>query len=122
MEDIILEEFENIPAPIGPFFKFPDEETFLKEARIAGFVRNEPVYDNEGNETEKTKEMIINASLHHAIDVIGIIQRGGEWDDEGNVITPPEVLEGWHVNYQGVLPEGWENYAVYPQKPVRVWA
>jgi hypothetical protein len=47
---------------------------------------------------------------------------GGEWDDEGNVITPPEVLDGWHVNYQGVLPDGWEEFAVYPANPVRVWA
>jgi hypothetical protein len=43
----------------------------------------------------------ITASHTHALDVIGVITRGGEWDDEGNVITPPEVLDGWHVNYVG---------------------
>ena len=54
--------------------------------------------------------------------MIGQISRGGEWDDEGNVITPPEVLDGWHLNYVGNLPDGWEQYAVRPKNPVRVWA
>jgi len=54
--------------------------------------------------------------------VIGRITRGGEWDDEGNVITPPEVLDGWHINYRGEVPDGWEQYAVWPENPVRVWA
>jgi hypothetical protein len=58
----------------------------------------------------------------HAIDVIGVITRGGEYDPEtGDVIVAPEVLDGWHVNYQGVLPDGWEQYAVSPENPVRVW-
>jgi hypothetical protein len=37
------------------------------------------------------------------------------------VITPPEVLDGWHVNYVGEVPEGWEQYAVSPEQPVRVF-
>ena len=41
-----------------------------------------------------------------AIDVVGKI---------------PE-LDGWHVNFAGELPDGWEDYAVYPANPVRVWA
>ena len=42
----------------------------------------------------------------HAIDVVGKI---------------PE-LNGWHVNFAGELPDGWEQYAVSPENPVRVWA
>ena len=41
-----------------------------------------------------------------AIDVVGEI---------------PE-LNGWHVNYIGDLPDGWEEYVVSPENPVRVWA
>ena len=41
-----------------------------------------------------------------AIDVVGEI---------------PE-LDGWHVNFAGELPDGWEQYAVSPEQPVRVWA
>ena len=41
-----------------------------------------------------------------AIDVVGTI---------------PE-LDGWHVNFAGELPDGWEEYVVSPENPVRVWA
>ena len=42
----------------------------------------------------------------HAIDVVGEI---------------PE-LNGWHVNFAGKLPDEWEEFAVSPENPVRVWA
>ena len=58
----------------------------------------------------------------HALDVIGPISIGGEYDEEGEVIEPPTLLDGWHVNYVGELPEGWEQYVVRPQQPVRVFA
>jgi len=41
-------------------------------------------------------------------------------DDE--VITRPTVLDGWHINYVGELPEGWEEFVVTPEQPVRVFA
>jgi hypothetical protein len=47
----------------------------------------------------------ITASHNHALDVIGEI---------------PETT-GWHVNYVGEVPEGWEQYAVTPEQPVRVF-
>jgi hypothetical protein len=65
---------------------------------------------------------LITASHTHAIDEIGIIYEGGTYDAEGEVITPPTALDGWHVNYQGELPDGWDEFAVYPANPVRVWA
>jgi hypothetical protein len=113
MEEELL--IETPPTP-GPFFRFADENAWLTAARAAGFMTT--VTDEEGNETEQLKAYTHN----YAIDVIGTITRGGEWDDEGNVITPPETLDGWHLNYQGELPEGWEEFAVYPAAPVRVWA
>jgi hypothetical protein len=100
------EELEAPPAPT--MFRFPDEATGMAALEAAGLL-------NEDGE-------LITASHTHSLDVIGTITRGGEWDDEGNVITPPETLDGWHLNYQGELPDGWEEFAVTPAAPVRVWA
>jgi hypothetical protein len=59
----------------------------------------------------------------HAIDVVGTITRGGEYDPEtGDVIVAPEVLDGWHVNFAGTLPDGWEQFLVTPADPYRVFA
>ena len=67
-------------------------------------------------------ELITNRHTF-AIDEIGIIYEGGEYDREtGEVITPPVALTGWHVNYIGELPEAWEEFLVTPQHPVRVFA
>ena len=65
---------------------------------------------------------LITASHTHAIDEIGVIYEGGTYDAEGEVITPPVALTGWHVNTAGLAPEAWEAYAVTPNQPVRVWA
>ena len=104
------EELEAPPAPT--MFRFPDEATGLAALAAAGLR----FMDEDGN------QQFITASHTQSLDVIGTITRGGEWDDEGNVITPPETLDGWHLNYQGELPEGWEDFAVYPAAPVRVWS
>ena len=109
-------EDEILTPPTPTMFRFPDEATWLTAARDAGFMVT--VTDEDGNDIEQ----LAAYTKDHAIDVIGIITRGGEWDEDGNVITPPEVLPGWHVNYQGDLPDGWDAYAVYPESPVRVWA
>lgn len=103
------EEFTPIP---GPFFKFVDEAAWLTAARAAGFMGA----DEEGN------EILVQYTHDRAIDVIGTITEGGEWDDEGNEIVAPTVLSGWHVNYLGDLPTGWESYEVTPSTPYRVFA
>ena len=109
------EELELTPTP-GPFFRFADEAAWLTAARAAGFMIT--VTDEEGNETEQLQAY----TASHAIDVVGIITEGGEWDDDGNVITEPTALDGWHVNYIGDLPTGWESYEVTPSTPHRVFA
>ena len=96
------------PPPIGPFFRFPNEATGMAALEAAGLLTEDGEF--------------ITASHNHALDVIGKIQRGGEWDEEGNTVVPPTTLDGWHINYQGELPDGWEQYAVQPQRPVRTWA
>jgi hypothetical protein len=89
------------------FIRFPDAETGMKALDDAGLLDGDLQF--------------ITASHDHALDVIGTISRGGEWDEEGNVITLPEVLPGWHVNYVGEVPADWEQYAVTPEQPVRVF-
>jgi len=64
-------------------------------------------------------------SLSLILDVIGTVTEGGEWDpDTGEVIMPPVVLPGWHVNakFTNGLPDGWDTYLVTPASPVRVFA
>ena len=103
-----MEEELQLPPPIGPFFRFADAAVGMAALDDAGLL------DEDQNP--------ITASHNHALDVIGTISRGGEWDEEGNVITEPTVLDGWHVNYVGELPAGWEQYVVTPEQPYRVFA
>lgn len=54
-------------------------------------------------------------------DVIGTLYTPGEHDTEGNEITAPVPLPGWHVNSPYPV-EGWEQYLVTPNTPRRVFA
>ena len=95
------------------FFRFPDEEIGWQELAEAGLT----------DISEDGKLVPITASHTHALDVIGSIYDGGVYDpDTGDVITPPTLLDGWHVNYVGEMPDGWEQYVVTPEQPVRVFA
>jgi len=57
------------------------------------------------------------------IDIIGTIYEGGEWDADGNVITEPAALSGWHVNIRIIDedPAPLETFMVEPTHPRRVW-
>ena len=89
------------------FLRFPDEETWTAAASEAGFMAGDT----------------LAAYTHtHAIDVVGTITRGGEYDDEGAVVVAPTVLAGFHVNFAGELPEGWDEFVVEPAAPYRVFA
>jgi hypothetical protein len=89
------------------FLRFPNESAWLAAAAEAGFMVDDTL-----------------AAYTHdrAIDVIGTITRGGEYDDEGEVIIPPTVLTGFHVNYSGTLPPKWDAFLVIPEQPYRVFA
>jgi hypothetical protein len=73
----------------------------------------------EGLITEDNE--LITASHTYAIDEIGIITEGGTYDAEGNVITPPTALTGWHVNYAGDPPEAWDQHLVIVNTASRVF-
>ena len=90
------------------FLRFIDESAWLTAAADAGFMVDDT----------------LAAYTHtHAIDVVGTITRGGEYDPEtGAVIVAPTVLAGFHVNYSGDLPETWDEFVVEPAAPYRVFA
>jgi 5-deoxy-D-glucuronate isomerase len=59
----------------------------------------------------------------HAIDVVGTIYNNDAvLDPDGTVVTPATAKSGFHVNYVGVLPEGWSAFLVTPVAPYRVFA
>ena len=95
------------------YLRFPDEITGMAALDAAGLLCT----DEDGH----TKP--ITASLDHALDVVGTIYRAGTFDAEtGEVITPPTPRPGWHVNFIGELPDGWDAYVVEPLRPSRVFA
>ena len=90
------------------FLRFPDESAWTAAAAEAGFIVDDAL-----------------AAYTHdrAVDVVGTITRGGEYDPEtGDVIVAPTVLDGWHVNFAGELPETWDEFVVEPVNPYRVFA
>ena len=116
------EEILDIPPVPGPYFRFTDEAAWLTAARAAGFMSTVPVYDEEGTETG-TEEKLAAYTANYAIDVIGTLYNDdGVYDDEGEVVTAPTAMAGFHVNYQGALPDGWDAYEVTPDQPKRVFA
>lgn len=91
------------------YLRFPDKPTGMAALDAAGLLTEDGAP--------------LTASHTHALDCIGSISIGGTCDPEtGDVITPPTLLPGWHVNYIGDLPDGWDAYLVTPEQPVRVFA
>lgn len=89
------------------FLRFPDEATF--EATLP------PGFERQGETGSPLPDGV------EAISIVGPISVGGEWDEQGNVITPPTRLDGWHVNALGAVPEAWAPYVVTPTSPQRVF-
>ncbi len=84
------------------FLRFPSEQAYT--AALAPFT------NEEGNVTLPDW------------DVLGVITRGGQWDEDGNVIVEPEVLDGYHVNAFDV-PEELEQYVISsPNQPYRIFS
>lgn len=95
------------------FLKFKDIQEAEKVLLASGAIMQGT--DEEGN----TVLMPVN---NNAIDDVGVISKGGEWDAEGNVITMPTVLSGYHVNLRfGCEPniEDLQEYIMTPATPTR---
>lgn len=88
------------------YLRFPDEPT--AKAALALYVAD------DGN--------WITASHAHALDPVGTIITPGTYDTEGNELTAPVPMVGWHVNLIGDVPDDAAQYIVTPAEPVRVFA
>ena len=58
------------------------------------------------------------------LSIIGkIVDAPETYDDEGNQLTAPTYIAGWHVNTTSEVPE-WSDYLLDPQPPTpyRVYA
>ena len=97
------------------YLKFSDEA----EANSVLYTEVPTEWDEEGEPIAW-----VSQANYANIDVIGTIFEGGEWDAEGEVITEPVALEGWHVNVRVIAGEDGEplqQFSVVPQNPRRVW-
>jgi hypothetical protein len=97
------------------YLRFPDESVFRSAAFVAGLF-NEPEGDNPGGYIQYTHD--------HAMDIIGLIYNNDAVidPDTSETTTPATPMVGWHVNYIGILPTGWDEYLVNPPAPYRVFA
>lgn len=64
--------------------------------------------------------------LFRNTDILGIIYKGGSWDEEGNEVEAPVALEGFHCNVRALPGESVDALEPYkietPNSPERVWA
>jgi hypothetical protein len=97
------------------YLKFTDQT----QANSVLYTKVPTAWDEEGEPTEWYEQ-----PNYANIDVIGVIYEGGEWDEDGEVVTEPVALDGWHVNVRVVSAESAEPlfpFAVTPEHPRRVW-
>ena len=89
-------------------YKFPDRATFH------GLLPSN--YFSEG-------ELICYTHDYSFQELGPLITTKGEYDEDGNEITPPVIDYSHHVNYQGVLTPELEHYHIkYCNHPTTVWA
>lgn len=115
------------PAPlVGNFYlRFPDEQTFRREIRSTDFWQADIEMVDAGMDAglvpvEVDSGTLIMSNMGHAFDILGelVVPRR---DADGGIVPDggSETLEGWHVNFSGILPESWKGYIVDPKNPVR---
>lgn len=89
-------------------YRFPDQQAFRSLAAAEGLIADD--------------DTLISTSHTHALDELGLIYEGGTFTPEGEVITGPTALTGWHVNTLGLAPEAWDQYLVAVNSPSRIFA
>ena len=89
-------------------YRFPSKEIFYELAQAEGLLTEDG--------------QLITGGHGFAIDEIGVITQGGEWDQEtGEVLVPPIVLDGHHCNFAGIAPEAWDEFLVVVNSPCRIF-
>ena len=102
-------------------FKFPDETTAQTVLAPSGY------YSPEVVEVDEVTKQVINtipgfyktADLGWAMDIIGTIYEPPTYDEEGNELTPPIPIPGFHINFAGPYANGLEAYRITPKTPKR---
>lgn len=111
---------------VGNFYlRFPDEQTFRREIRSTDFWQPNIEMVDAGPDAglepvELDSGTLVMANMGHAFDLVGTIvvpRRGAD----GGVIPDggSETLDGYHVNFSGILPDEWRVFVVEPDNPVR---
>ena len=79
------------------YLRFDSEEAWRTAAEATGVL----TFDEEGGELWQLY------TFDHAIDVVGVIWEGGEWDPEtGEELVAPVAIPGFHINckHRGMCP------------------
>ena len=111
---------------VGNFYlRFPDEQTFRREVRSTDFWQADIEMEDAGPDAGMVpvtvdSGTVIMANMGHAFDILGqlVVPRR---DADGGIIADggSETLDGWHVNFSGILPDEWVQWIVEPDNPVR---
>jgi len=111
---------------IGNFYlRFPDEATFRRDIRSTDFWRFNTELEDAGPDAgmvpvEVDSGVLVMANMGHAFDILGtlVVPRR---DADGGIVPDggSETLDGYHVNFSGILPDEWVQYIVEPDNPVR---
>jgi hypothetical protein len=115
------------------YLRFADQTTWESAAATAGFRVNNPTEVTPESFDADTGELVPAVMEDHwtwlyythdwAIDDVGTIYNDDAVvDPDGTVVTPATPMAGWHVNFVGVLPTGWDAFLVSPAAPYRVFA
>lgn len=105
------------------FLRFVDENQCKTALETAG-AYTPPVVDADDPTNILREEFYINAGHGWACDIVGVLYNPGTYDQDGNELTPPTPLPGWHVNYSGNMPDSLQPYLVSPTPvtPHRIFA
>ena len=124
--DLIVDDGGQQGPMIGNFYlRFPDETTFRREVRSTEFWQWEQAFVDGGPDAGLVPVTLdagtlIQTAMGHNFDIVGTITKPVT-DADGGIVPDggTETLEGWHVNFSGILPDAWVPYIVKPENPVR---
>jgi hypothetical protein len=106
------------------YLRFSDQSAWESAATEAGFRVNNPTSSAADPEVIEDHWTWLYYTHDWAIDVVGTIYNNDVVVDSetGEITSPATPMSGWHVNYVGELPTGWDQYLVNPVEPYRVFA
>jgi hypothetical protein len=105
------------------YLKFENEEQMRSVLfeKVPTKFEDSPEPDGEPIPVEWEEQQIFRNT-----DILGVIYKGGSWDEEGNEVEAPVALEGFHTNVRALPGESVDVLELYkietPNSPERVWA